>query len=89
MIDYNMDIQDAINIARIYDNASEKICYESDGVTPVTAETVSELEAMGHATEDKGSWNLFFGGVQGIEICKDGTLRAGADPRRDGKGLAY
>ena len=52
-------------------------------------EFCAELEAMGHATEDKGSWNLFFGGVQGIEICKDGTLRAGADPRRDGKGLAY
>ena len=89
MIDYDMDIQDAINTARIYDNASEKVCYESDGVTPVSADTVAALEAMGHDTTDKGSWNLFFGGVQGIEICKDGTLRAGADPRRDGKGLAY
>ena len=89
MIDYDMDIQDAINTARIYDNASENVCYESDGVTPVSADTVAALEAMGHDTTDKGSWNLFFGGVQGIEICKDGTLRAGADPRRDGKGLAY
>ena len=89
MIDYDMDIQDAINTARIYDNASEKVCYESDGVTPVSADTVAALEAMGHDTTDKGSWNLFFGGVQGIEICKDGTLRAGEDQRRDGKGLAY
>ena len=32
MIDYNMDIQDAIDCARIYDNASENICYESGGV---------------------------------------------------------
>lgn len=89
MIDYDMDIQDAINTARIYDNSSMKVCYESDGVTPVSADTVAALEEMGHDTTDKGSWNLFFGGVQGIEICKDGTLRAGADPRRDGKGLAY
>ena len=44
---------------------------------------------MGHTMVDKGSWNLFFGGVQGIEILKDGTLRGGADPRRDGKALAY
>ena len=89
MIDYDMDIQDAIDCARIYDNASENICYESDGVTPVTADTVAKLEEMGHAVTDKGAWQLFFGGVQGIEIKPDGTLRAGADPRRDGKALAY
>ena len=89
MIDYDMDIQDAIDCARIYDNATENICYESDGVTPVTAETAKKLEEMGHKVTDKGAWQLFFGGVQGIEIKKDGTLRGGADPRRDGKALAY
>ena len=89
MIDYDMDIQDAIDCARIYDNATENICYESDGVTPVTAETAKKLEEMGHKVTDKGAWQLFFGGVQGIEIKPDGTLRAGADPRRDGKALAY
>ena len=35
MIDYNMDIQDAIDCARIYDNASENICYGSGGVNPI------------------------------------------------------
>ncbi len=89
MIDYKMDIQDAIDTARIYDNASGNICYESDGITPVSAAVIAELEAMGHKTTDKGKWNLFFGGVQGIEILPDGTLRGGADPRRDGKALAY
>lgn len=89
MIDYNMDVQDAINTARIYDNASKNVCYESEGVTPVTSDVVAELKAMGHDVTDKGGYNLFFGGVQGIEIKKDGTLHAGADPRRDGKGLAY
>ena len=89
MIDYDMDIQDAIDCARIYDNAAENVCFESDGVTPVTAETAKKLEEMGHKITDKGAWQLFFGGVQGIEIKKDGTLRAGADPRRDGKALAY
>lgn len=90
MIDYGMDVQDAINCARIFDNASENICYESAGDSrAVAADTIAALEAMGHATTDKGEWNLFFGGVQGISIAKDGTLRGGADPRRDGKALAY
>jgi len=89
MIDYDMDVQDAIDTARIFDNHKMVLYYESDGVTPVTPEVVADLEARGHETGDKGSWNLFFGGVQGIEILKDGTLRGGADPRRDGKALAY
>ena len=89
MIDYNMDIQDAIDCARIYDNASENICYESGGVNPITPEVAKELQDRGHEVTDKGEWQLFFGGVQGISIGKDGTLRGGADPRRDGKALAY
>ena len=89
MIDYDMDIQDAIDCARIYDNASENICYESGGVNPVTAEVAAELQERGHEVTDKGEWQLFFGGVQGVSIAQDGTLRGGADPRRDGKALAY
>lgn len=89
MIDYGMDIQEAIDCARIYDNASANVNYESGGVNAVTPETVEALQAMGHETTDKGEWQLFFGGVQGISIAKDGTLRGGADPRRDGKALAY
>ena len=89
MIDYNMDIQDAIDCARIYDNASENICYESGGVNPITPEVAKELQDRGHEVTDQGEWQLFFGGVQGISIGKDGTLRGGADPRRDGKALAY
>ena len=89
MIDYGMDIQEAIDCARIYDNAKNNICYESDGVDAPSAETVAQLQAMGHEMTDKGAWQLFFGGVQGISIGKDGTLRGGADPRRDGKALAY
>lgn len=88
VLDYDMDIQDAINEARIYDNASNVFNYESDGVDPITPETIAELEKMGYKTQDKGAYNLFFGGVQGITV-KDGVIRGGADPRRDGKALAY
>ena len=72
-----MDIQDAIDCARIYDNASENICYESGGVNPITPEVAKELQDRGHEVTDKGEWQLFFGGVQGISIGKDGTLRGG------------
>ncbi len=90
VIDHGMDIQEAIDTARIFDNGTDSgINYESAGVTPVTAETAAALEAMGHAVTDKGEWQLFFGGVQGIVYQDDGTLHGGADPRRDGKALGY
>lgn len=90
VIDHNMDIQEAIDTARIFDNGTDTgINYESGGVTPVTADVAAALEAQGHAVTDKGEWQLFFGGVQGIVYQEDGTLRGGADPRRDGKALGF
>lgn len=90
VIDHGMDIQDAIDTARIFDNGTDAgISYESGGVTPITADVAAELEAKGHTVTDKGEWQLFFGGVQGIVYQEDGTLRGGADPRRDGKALGF
>ena len=85
-----MDLQDAIRAGRIYDNGSgDGICYESGMDNGVTAETAAALEAMGHTVTDKGSWQMFFGGVQGIVYRDDGTLYGAADPRRDGKALGF
>lgn len=90
VIDHGMDIQEAIDTCRIYDNGTaDGISYESSGVNPISAETVSALEGMGHTMTDKGEWQLFFGGVQGIVYQDDGTMRGGADPRRDGKALGF
>ena len=90
VIDHDMDIQEAIDTARIFDNGTDTgINYESGGVTPVTADVAAALEAQGHAVTDKGEWQLFFGGVQGIVYQEDGTLQGGADPRRDGKALGF
>lgn len=90
VIDHDMDIQEAIDTARIFDNGTDTgINYESGGVTPVTADVAAALEAQGHVVTDKGEWQLFFGGVQGIVYQEDGTLRGGADPRRDGKALGF
>lgn len=90
VIDHGMNIQDAIDVGRIYDNGTDSgINYESEAVNPVSPETAAELEAMGHATTDQGAWQMFFGGVQGIQYLKDGTLLGAADPRRDGKALGF
>lgn len=89
VIDHGMSMQDAIDCARIFERGNDDgICYESGGENPVTAEVVAALEAQGHKTTDKDSWNLFFGGCQGILFTDDG-IQGGADPRRDGKAIGY
>lgn len=89
VIDHGMSMQEAIDCARIYERGNaDGICYESDGKNPVTADVISALEAQGHAVTDKGAWNLFFGGCQGILFTDDG-IQGGADPRRDGKAIGF
>lgn len=90
VIDHGMDLQTAIDTARFFDcGDADGISYESEGVAPITAETAAVLEEMGHTVTDKGAWQLFFGGVQGILCQNDGTFYGGADPRRDGKAMGY
>lgn len=89
VIDHNMDIQDAISAPRIhdgsdYDAGTNVMVYESR----IPEETVKELEAMGHKMIDEGDW-LEYPCVQGVVMLEDGTLRGGADPRRDGKAVGY
>jgi gamma-glutamyltranspeptidase/glutathione hydrolase len=83
-----MTIQEAIDTPRIFDNAGNKINYES-GENGLKPETVKALEDMGHEMVERGEWDLYFGGVQGIVYREDGTLHGGADPRRDGKAVGF
>jgi gamma-glutamyltranspeptidase/glutathione hydrolase len=90
VIDHGMDLQSAIDCARIYDNGSAKgIEYETGCKYPITAEAIQALTEMGHTTTQKGNWKIYFGGVQGVMYQEDGTLFGAADPRRDGKALGY
>ncbi len=90
VIDSSMSLQEAVNTARIYDNGTETgICYELGAPGALTDESVAELEGMGHTVTAQGEWDMFFGGVQGVKYNEDGTLSGAADPRRDGKALAY
>ncbi|MBQ8648170.1 MAG: gamma-glutamyltransferase [Oscillospiraceae bacterium] len=91
VIDHGMDLQTAIDTARIYDNGTDSgVNIESlAGEYNITAETIAELEAMGHTVSDQGEWAMYFGGVQGAQYQEDGSILGCADPRRDGKALAF
>ena len=83
VIDYDMDIQEAIDTYRMYDNTKDKIVYEGG----ISDETINNLKAMGHKIEKyEDGYDKHFGGVQGVQY-KDGKLIGGADSRRDGKAL--
>ena len=89
VIDHGMNMQDAIDCARIFERGNaDGICYEPAGENAPTAETLAALQAQGHTLTEKGAWDLFFGGCQGILFAEDG-IQGGADPRRDGKAIGF
>lgn len=83
VLDYGMDIQDAINFPRIHDSY-EKLVYE----TRIDSSVIKKLKSMGHTLEKEGDW-FEYPCVQGVTMEENGKLRGGADPRRDGKALGY
>ena len=89
VIDHGMNMQDAIDCARIFERGNaDGICYEPAGENAPTADTLAALQAQGHALTEKGAWDLFFGGCQGIKFTDNG-IEGGADPRRDGKAIGF
>jgi len=82
MIDYDMDVQAAIDAPRAF--------FEGDTIMVergVAAATVKGLESRGHKVAVRP---LPFGGGQAIRIDWDrGVLIGGSDPRKDGLALGY
>ncbi|MEG2437775.1 MAG: gamma-glutamyltransferase, partial [Cetobacterium sp.] len=78
---HKMDVQEAIDAPRIHEDY-DKLVYE----TRISPEVIKELKDMGHNMVDEGPW-LEYPCVQAVTMSEDGTLRGGADPRRDGKAL--
>ncbi len=86
IIDYDMDIQEAINAPRINQYAQGDLKVEDR----IPESVLDELREMGHGIDIRGEYDAYFGGAQGITIdSQSGEIHAGADPRRDGKALAY
>jgi gamma-glutamyltranspeptidase/glutathione hydrolase len=86
LVDFDMDIQSAINIPRINNYEYGPLKIESR----IPAEVQNELLQMGHELQVKKDFDLYFGGAQGVVIDqKSGVMHGGADPRRDGKAIGY
>ncbi|MCX5839275.1 MAG: gamma-glutamyltransferase [Deltaproteobacteria bacterium] len=85
IVDFQMNIQDAIEAARIHCMTGD-IFMESR----FPKEVQDALTAKGHKISLKGAMDLYFGGAQGVMIdpVSDKLYGAG-DPRRDGVAVGY
>lgn len=86
VIDHGMTLQEAINAPRIAQFQSGKLNAEGR----MSFESYNKLQEMGHEINIRGTYDNYFGGVQGIMMDYDTkTLQGGADPRRDGQAAAF
>lgn len=85
VIDFKMDIQEAVNAPRIYNQASETVEYEAR----FGESTIEALKKSGNEPAPSDAFNKSFGAVNAVMYGEDGTLSGGADPRRDGKAVGY
>jgi gamma-glutamyltranspeptidase/glutathione hydrolase len=95
LIDYGMGIQEAIEAPRFVLNASPNFYKPGAELTMAIEDrvgqaTLKRLEAMGHRLQVLPSFATGTGSVQGIRIdLENGTMTAGADPRRTGYAIGY
>ena len=86
VIDHGMTLQEAINAPRIAQFQAGKLNAEGR----MSFESYNKLQEMGHEINMRGTYDNYFGGVQGIMMDYDTkTLQGGADPRRDGQAAAF
>ena len=85
IIDYGMDIQQAIDWPRVHHQwMPDEIRYEPFGLAP---DVITRLLQMGHKLTDKPR---HMGDAEGIMIEDKTTIRlGGSDPRLDGKSVGY
>ena len=83
VLDYGMDIQEAINFPRIHDDYDKLVCE-----TRIDPAVIAKLKAMGHNVVEEADY-FEYPCVQGVTMGEDGKLRGGADPRREGKALGF
>jgi gamma-glutamyltranspeptidase/glutathione hydrolase len=85
VVDFRMNIQDAIEAARIHCMTGD-IFLESR----IPKAVQDALTAKGHKLSVRGEMDLYFGGAQGVMISPATSRLYGAgDPRRDGAAVGY
>ena len=83
VVDFGLDMQDAVNLPRIIDNTNNVLRYTDE---TLGADVVAELESMGHETSCAYDQ---FGYIQAVMYGEDGLLHGAADPYADGKAVGY
>lgn len=94
VVDFDMNIQDAISAARFRwkDELGSVPAEEIIMETRVPEDVRKTLQAMGYVLDTSlGGWSMTVGGVQGITIDPGtgGWLMGGADPRRNGYAVGW
>ena len=84
IIDHKMDVQTAINMPRFFCNGGDLYME-----TRIAEEISDALTDMGYTIQRTKDYDTYYGGVHGVVKQADGSLRGGADPRRDGKALGF
>ena len=85
ILDFGMDMQPAIEAGRFHNPNNPATDIEK----VFSDDVMKKLTDMGYKFNLKDKNDLFFGGVQGVMIGKDGKLHGGGDPRRDGAAVGY
>jgi len=91
LIDYGMDIQEAIERPRFVYGRLDPDDPEADSVRiegRVSADVRKDLSRLGHDVVTVSDWFSRMGHGHGVTL-QDGTLAGGADPRGDGAALGY
>jgi gamma-glutamyltranspeptidase/glutathione hydrolase len=82
VLDFNMDVQDAIDAPRMHTEGAGFVVELEKGIPEKTAQ---ELAQAGHQISVWKEKNLFFGGAQAVSRNpKTGELKGAGDPRRGG-----
>lgn len=86
VIEYGMDIQEAIEAPRVRVYRDRAV----DAESRIPAEVRAALRERGHVIRELPDWSWVVGGGQGVWVDPvSGALAGGADPRRDGYAMGW
>lgn len=88
VIDFKMGMDEAIEAPRMHTFSSAGKAKPIYVESRIPILTVEALRLLGNQVEIRGSYDLYFGGAQGI-MLKNGVLFGGGDSRRDGIAIGY
>ncbi len=83
VIGQGLPVEEAVTRARVHLDEPIVQCEGGEDVDPAA---LDGLERLGYELVRWRGPNLFFGGVQAVEVRSDGALAAAGDPRRGGHG---